>query len=163
MAGLFYMVRLFVYHSEAKLKSSTEYQVLHRQFVIMESKLWWVITTPAMYLTIIAGIVMLSVNPALLQMPWMHVKLGFVLALVVYHFLCQRMMFSLKKETSKRTSTQFRLWNEVATILLFAIVFVVVLKSAVDWIFGLVGLISLSVILMIAVKIYKRYRLKQNA
>ena len=129
----------------------------------MESKLWWVITTPAMYLTIIAGIVMLSVNPALLQMPWMHVKLGFVLALVVYHFLCQRMMVALKREISTRTSTQLRLWNEVATILLFAIVFVVVLKSAVDWIFGLVGLISLSVILMIAVKIYKRYRLKQNA
>ena len=155
------MVRLFVYHTEAKLKSNIEYQILHKQFVIMESKLWWVITTPAMYLTILAGIVMLSINPALLQTPWMHVKLGFVLALVVYHFLCQRMMAALKKETSKRTSIQLRLWNEVATILLFAIVFVVVLKSAVDWIFGLVGLVSLSAILMIAVKIYKRYRLKK--
>src|SRR5690606_10895876 len=158
MAGLFYMVRLFIYHTEAKLKSVNEYQILHKQFMIMESKLWWVITTPAMYLTIIAGLVMLFVNPALLQTPWMHVKLCFVFGLIIYHFLCQRIMRSLKYESSKWTSTQLRLWNEVATILLFAIVFIVVLKSAVSWIYGLFGLVSLAVVLMIAVKIYKRYR-----
>lgn len=124
----------------------------------MESKLWWVITTPAMYLTVIAGLVMLYINPALLQTPWMHVKLCFVLALLAYHFICQRVMRNLKDELSKWTSTQLRLWNEVATIILFAIVFIVVLKSAVNWIFGLVGLIALSVLLMMAVKIYKRYR-----
>jgi len=152
------MVRLFVYHTEAKLKSADEYQILHKQFIIMESKLWWVITTPAMYLTIVAGLVMFYFNPALLQTPWMRVKLGFVLGLIVYHFLCQRIMRLLKAEISKWTSTQLRLWNEVATIILFAIVFIVVLKSAVNWIFGLTGLIFLSILLMIAVKIYKRYR-----
>src|SRR5690606_30491960 len=158
MAGLFYMVRLFVYHTEAKAKSSTEYNILHKQFMIMESKLWWVITTPAMYLAIIAGITMLYINPALLQTPWMHVKLCFVAALILYHFYCQRIMRSLKQELNRWTSTQLRLWNEVATIILFAIVFIVVLKSAVNWIFGLLGLVSLSIILMVAVKIYKRYR-----
>jgi len=162
MAGLFYIVRLFVYHAEAKLKSIEEYQILHRQFIVMESKLWWVITTPAMYLTVLAGVVMLYVNPALLQTPWMQVKLCFVFGLLVYHFLCQRIMKSLKKETSNWTSTQLRLWNEVATILLFAIVFVVVLKSAVNWIYGLIGLISLAILLMMAVKVYKRYRTKRN-
>lgn len=158
MAGLFYIVRLFVYHTEAKLKSTDEYQVLHKQFTIMESKLWWVIATPSMYLTVIAGGVMLYINPAILQMPWMYVKLGFVLALIIYHFRCQYIMRTLKDGVNKWTSTQLRLWNEVATILLFAIVFVVVLKSTVNWIYGVVGLVSLSIILMIAVKIYKRYR-----
>src|SRR5690606_39425480 len=67
MAGLFYMVRLFIYHTEAKARPEAEYQVLHRQFMVMESKLWWIITTNAMYLTVAAGLVMLYVNPALLQ------------------------------------------------------------------------------------------------
>lgn len=161
MAGLFYMVRLFVYHAEAKLKSTDEYQVLHKQFSIMESRLWWVITVPSMYLTVIAGVVMVVDNPAFLQMPWMHVKLGFVLLLIFYHFRCQYIMKALQEGFSKWTSTQLRLWNEVSTVLLFAIVFIVVLKSTVNWIFGVVGLISLSIILMIAVKIYKRYRNKE--
>lgn len=158
MAGLFYMVRLFIYHTEAKQKSALEYDILHRQFMVMEKKLWWVITTPAMYLTVLAGLTMLSVSPALLQAPWMHVKLVFVLGLLGYHFACQRMMFRLQQERSKWTSTQLRLWNELATVLLFAIVFVVVLKSATHWAYGVVGLVLLAVMLMIAVKLYKRFR-----
>lgn len=163
MAGLFYIVRLFVYHTEAKLKSHDEYQVLHKQFMIMESKLWWVIATPSMYVTVIAAVIMLCINPALLQTPWMHVKLCFVLALIIYHFRCQHIMKALKEGTSKWTSTQLRLWNEVATIILFAIVFIVVLKSAFNWIYGVVGLLILSIVLMIAVKIYKRYRHKGDS
>lgn len=162
MAGLFYIVRLFVYHAEAKLKEATEYKVLHEQFMIMEKRLWWVITTPSMYLTIIAGVVMLFVNPALLQTPWMHVKLCFVLALVIYHFKCQQIIKKLSLEKNQWTSSQLRLWNEVSTIILFAIVFIVVLKSAVNWIYGLVGIVSLAIILMIAIKIYKRYRHKNQ-
>lgn len=162
MAGLFYVVRLFVYHTEAKQKNTTEYEILHRQFQVMEKRLWWVITTPSMYLTIIAGVVMLTVNPTLLQTPWMHVKLCFVLALVLYHFKCQQIIKNLALERNQWSSTKLRLWNEVSTILLFAIVFIVVLKSAVNWIFGLVALVSLAVILMIAVKMYKRYREKRS-
>ena len=163
MAGLFYIVRLFVYHAEAKQKSVSEYNVLHRQFQIMENRLWWVITTPSMYLTIIAGIVMLIVNPALLQAPWMHVKLCFVLALILYHFKCQQIIKNLALEKNQWNSSRLRMWNEVSTIILFAIVFIVVLKSAVNWVFGLVGLVSLAVILMIAIKMYKRYREKKSA
>lgn len=163
MAGLFYIVRLFVYHAEAKQKSVSEYNVLHRQFQIMENRLWWVITTPSMYLTIIAGIVMLIINPALLQAPWMHVKLCFVLALILYHFKCQQIIKNLALEKNQWNSSRLRMWNEVSTIILFAIVFIVVLKSAVNWVFGLVGLVSLAVILMIAIKMYKRYREKKSA
>ncbi len=158
MAGLFYMVRLFIYHVEARQRPEAEYQVLHRQFVVMEHKLWWIITTPAMYLTVTAGLVMLYVNPALLQVGWMHVKLAFVLGLVAYHFVCQRVMFNLRAEVNTWTSMRLRLWNELATVLLFAIVFTVVLKSAINWIYGVVGLVLLGVMLMVAVKLYKKIR-----
>lgn len=162
MAGLFYMVRLFIYHTEAKSRPLHEYAILHRQFSIMESKLWWIITTPAMYLTVTAGLAMLYINPALLQTGWMHVKLMFVLGLLAYHFACQRIMVRLQSDASSWSSTQLRLWNELATVLLFAIVFTVVLKSALDWIFGVLGLLILAVLLMLAVKLYKKYRSKHN-
>lgn len=160
MAGLFYIVRLFVYHIEANEKSETERVVLQRQFVLMEHKLWYYITTPAMVLTVLAGGGMLYINPALLSANWMLVKLGFVVALLAYHFMCQRIMGQLKQGIFRWSSTQLRLWNEVATILLVAIVFTVVLKSSVDWIYGLSGLIIFAVVIMAAVKIIKRYRLK---
>lgn len=160
MAGLFYMVRLFIYHTEAKQKTELEYGILHRQFIVMESKLWWIITTPSMYLTVLAGLTMLFLSPALIQTPWMQVKLIFVLGLLVYHFICQRILFRLKVERNKWTSTQLRLWNELATIILFAIVFIVVLKSATNWIYGLIGLLLFSVMLMLAVKVYKIMRAK---
>ena len=160
MAGLFYIVRLFVYHIEANEKSETERVVLQRQFVLMEHKLWYYITTPAMVLTVLTGGGMLYINPALLSANWMLVKLGFVVALLAYHFICQRIMGQLKQGIFRWSSTQLRLWNEVATILLVAIVFTVVLKSSVDWIYGLSGLIIFAVVIMAAVKIIKRYRLK---
>ena len=160
MAGLFYIVRLFVYHIEANEKSETERVVLQRQFVLMEHKLWYYITTPAMVLTVLAGGGMLYINPALLSANWMLVKLGFVVALLAYHFICQRIMGQLKQGIFRWSSTQLRLWNEIATILLVAIVFTVVLKSSVDWIYGLSGLIIFAVVIMTAVKIIKRYRLK---
>jgi len=158
MAGLFYMPRLFVYHTEAKQKTDIEYQVLHKQFVVMENRLWWVITTPAMYLTIASALVMLYVNPALLTVGWMQVKLCFVAALVLYHFKSQQIMHQLRDERSTWTSTQLRMWNEVSTIILFAIVFLVILKSAFGWIFGVVGIVGLGIVLMILVKLYKKYR-----
>jgi len=158
MAGLFYMVRLFIYHTEAKLKPAQEYQVLHRQFLLMESRLWWVITTPSMYLTVLAGLVMLYQVPTLLQAGWMHVKLAFVLGLIAYHFVCQRIMWRLRAERNTWTSGRLRIWNEVATIFLFAIVFIVVLKSAVSWIFGVLGLLLLAILLMLGIRFYRRFR-----
>lgn len=158
MAGLFYMVRLFIYHTEARQKSATEYTILHRQFMVMEHKLWWIITTPAMYLTVVAGLIMLANAPGLLHAGWLHVKLVFVLGLIIYHFICQRIMYQLKAERSNWTSNRLRMWNELATVLLFAIVFVVVLKSAVSWVYGTLGLLLLAIMLMIAVKWYKKLR-----
>jgi len=158
MAGLFYIVRLFIYHTEANERPEAERHILQRQFELMESKLWNIITNPAMLLAVLAGLGMIYLNPALLEMDWMLVKLGFVLGLLVYHFLCQRMMNQLKRGVFSFSSTQLRIWNELATIFLVAIVFTVVLKSAIDWICGLIGLILFSILIMSAVKIYKYYR-----
>jgi len=161
MAGLFYIVRLFVYHVEANEKPEPEKGILQAQLQIFQSKLWYIIATPAMVLAVSAGVSMIYVNPDLLKADWMHVKLGFVAGLLVYHYICQRILNQLKQGIYKWSSTQLRLWNEVATIILVAIVFTVVLKSAVDWIYGLVGLILFSVTIMSAVKIYKYYRFKK--
>jgi len=160
MAGLFYMVRLFIYHTEAQEKPEPDRTILSKQFGIMEGKLWWIIATPSMYLVLAAGVTLLFLIPAWLQQPWLQIKLCFVIGLVIYHFICQNKMKQMAAGVYKWTSTQLRIWNEVATIFLFAIVFLAVLKDGLSWIFGVVGIIAVSVILMCAVKIYKYYRTK---
>ena len=161
MAGLFYMVRLFIYHTEAQAKPEPDRTILSDQFEIMERKLWYIIATPSMYIVLAAGITMLCIAPGWLQQPWLHIKLMFVIGLIAYHFICQNKMNQMRKGIYKWTSTQLRIWNEVATLFLFAIVFLAVLKNAVSWIFGLIGLVLLALILMSAVKIYKYYRTKK--
>ena len=161
MAGLFYMVRLFIYHTEAQDKPEPDRTILSKQFEIMESKLWWIITTPSMYFVVAAGIIMLCKAPGWLQMGWMHIKLTFVIGLIVYHFICQNKMNQMRKGIYKWTSTQLRLWNELATLLLFAIVFLAVLKNSLSWIFGVAGIIAFSLALMSAVKVYKHFREKK--
>lgn len=160
MAGLFYIVRLFIYHTEANQKPENERLILQNQFEIMESKLWNIITTPAMVLSVTAGLLMLYLNPLLLQTDWMWVKLGFVGGLLIYHIICGNIIGQLKRGKFWMSSTQLRLWNELATLFLVAIVFTVILKSAIDWIYGLIGLVIFSAIIMLAVKAYKKQREK---
>lgn len=162
MAGLFYSVRLFIYHTEANDRPEMERDILQKEFIKIEHKLWNIITTPAMVLTVLAGVSMICIRPGLLLTPWLHVKLSFVVLLLVYHFICQRIMKQLKSGVFKLSSFKLRLWNEVATVLLVAIVFTVVLKSAVDWLYGLIGLIIFSGVIMTAVKLYKNYRQKHE-
>lgn len=161
MAGLFYGVRLFIYHTEANDKPELEKNILQKEFAKIEARLWNIITIPAMCLTVLAGGLMYFTHfDFLITQNWMFVKLGFVVLLLIYHFICQNIMKQLRKGIFKYSSNQLRLWNEVATILLVAIVFTVILKSAVNWIYGLIGLIIFSAIIMAAVKIYKKYREK---
>ena len=160
-AALFYIVRLFIYHTEAQEKPEPEKTILSQQFEIMERRLWNVISVPSMILTVAAGAVMLYLIPEWLHQPWMHIKLTFVFLLLIYHFICQDKIKQMRKGIYTWTSTQLRLWNEVATIFLFAIVFLAVLKNAVSWIYGSVGIVLFSMIIMLGVKIYKYYRLKK--
>ena len=161
MAGLFYIVRLFIYHTEAQDKPEPDKKILSDQFVIMERRLWNVITVPSMILTVAAGLTMLYLVPGWLKQPWMHIKLCFVVGLLVYHFICQSKIKQMRLGLFTWSSTHLRIWNEVATIFLFAIVFLAVIKDGISWIFGTVGIIVFSMIIMSGVKIYKYYRMKK--
>jgi len=161
-AGLFYMVRLFVYHTEAKVKPEPEQSILIKQYQIMESRLWNIITFPSALLATIFAVMLLILNPILLEMGWMHIKLGFVVLLWIYHLKCHFIHKELQQNITKYSSTFYRIWNEVATLILFSIIFLVILKNAFNWIFGVVGLFSLAILLMIGIKLYKRIREKNN-
>ncbi len=160
-AGLFYIVRLFIYQIEASQKPSPDKEILGAQLKIMANRLWVIITWPSAILTLIFATTLLIINPAWLQMPWMHIKLGFVVLLYLYQLKCHQIYKQLQRDEVKYSSNYMRLFNEVATILLFAIIFLVIVRHEVNWIFGVIGIVSLSVILMILVKIYKRYREKK--
>ena len=157
-AGLFYIVRLFIYQIEASQKPSPDKEILGTQLKIMANRLWTIITWPSAILTLIFATTLLVLNPSILQMPWMHVKLGFVVALYIYQLKCHQIYKQLQRGKINYSSNYMRLFNEVATIILFAIIFLVIVRHEVNWIFGVLGIISLSVILMILVKLYKRYR-----
>lgn len=158
-AGLFYIVRLFIYHTEAQEKEAVTRKILSEQFEVMEKKLWWIITTPAMVLTLIFGIWILLLNPTYyLSAPWMHLKLTFVGMLLIYHFVCQKIMNDLKKGIFNWKSNGLRIWNEVATLALVAIVFLVVMKDSFNWIKGTIGFFAVAIGLMLGIKMYKRLR-----
>ncbi len=157
-AGLFYIVRLFIYHTEANQKPETERKVLQEQFNMMQWRLWYIITTPAMILTVVFGTLMLCVQPGLLQLPWMHIKLTFVGILLVYHFICQGMLNKLKNGSSRWTSMHLRLWNELATLILVAIVFLVTMRSSLSWVGGVIGFFGVGIALMIGIRLYKKLR-----
>ncbi len=160
-AGLFYIVRLFVYQVEAQTKPSPEREILAGQYKLMAYRLWYIITWPSAALTLIIGLSILFLTPrgnAVMQLPWMHVKFGLLILLYAYHFSCHRIFIKLQAGNYARSSNYLRIWNEGATLLLFAIIFVVVLKNALNWIFGVAGIILLMVFLMLGFKFYKRVR-----
>jgi len=161
-AGLFYIVRLFIYHVEAEEKTDVERQILQTQYKLMSKRLWFIITWPSAILASIFAFWMLYQNPAYFNMPWMHIKLGFVGLLYIYHLVCHRIYKQLQYDIIKYSSNKLRVWNEVATIILFSIVFLVVLKNTVNWIYGVVSLVGISVLLMLGIKVYKRIRAKKS-
>ena len=116
-----------------------------------------------MVLTVVFGVWMLLKNTYLLTLPWMHIKLTFVVLLLVYHLICHRIMNQLKRDEIRWSSTQLRLWNELATLFLVAIVFLVELQTTLDWVKGTVGFFLVGILLMIAVKIYKYFRQKNKS
>lgn len=154
-AGLFYIPRLFIYHIEAWHKESPEKEILTKQLKLMTKRLWYIITWPSAILSTIFAIWLLLLMPAWLQQPWMHVKLLFVVLLFAYHLKSHQIFKQLQRDEVKYSSKFMRIWNEGATLILFAVVFLVILKSAFNWIFGVVGILVLGVLLMLGIKLYK--------
>ena len=162
-AGLFYIVRLFVYQIEANDKPSPEKEILQKQYKIMTYRLWYIITWPSAILAILFAIWLLYLMPVWLQMPWMHVKLGFVFVLIVYHLKCHQIYNQLQKDKIKYSSNFMRLWNEGATLILFSVVFLVILKNAFNWIYGVIGIVAFSILLMLGYRFYKKIREKNKS
>ncbi|MCB0444223.1 MAG: CopD family protein [Gelidibacter sp.] len=161
-AGLFYIPRLFVYQIEASQKPSPDKEILGKQLKLMAKRLWTIITWPSAILAIIFAVWLLILQPSWLQQSWMHVKLTFVVFLIIYHLKTHQFYNQLQRDEVTKTSNFMRLWNEGATFILFAIVFLVILKNAINWMFGVVGIIVLGVLLMLGFKIYKNIRKKKN-
>ena len=162
-AGLFYLVRLFVYHVEAELKPEPEREILKKQFTIMEWKLYRIITNPAMIFTVIFGSAMLIQNPVYLNLVWMQIKLVLLILLIVYHFLCKRIIQNLENGTNHLSSFQLRLLNEVPTLFLVSIVLFAVVRDELNYWYVLAGIAAFSIFLYYAAKAYKKKRESQNS
>lgn len=161
-AGIFYIVRLFVYHREAWDRNDEAGTILRQQYEVMEGRLLNIIQTPAMVMTLIGGIGMLIINPYWLEQPWMHVKLTLVLALIAYHFSNYRQMKKLRLAPTSFTSMKFRLYNELPTLVLIAIVMLAVWKNLNGLWLGLGLLLGLGVLFFVVAKLYKRGREKKG-
>lgn len=156
-AGLFYIVRLFIYHSEALSSVEPAKTILINQYRIMEYRLWYYITWPSAILASLFGLYLVYVFDFWFE-EWMIAKLIFVVGLWIYHLANHKLFITAQKSTLKSTSQRLRIWNEVATLLLFAIVFLVVLKSQAYTFLSLISFLVLGLVLMLAIKWYKKVR-----
>lgn len=161
-AGLFYIIRLFIYYKEAEEKSEIEKNILTKQYQLMIKRLWYIITWPSAILASIFAIWLLILQPSWLQTNWMLIKLAFVVLLYAYHWTCQIMYKQTQEGFLKYSALSLRIWNEVATVILFACVFLVILKNSLGWIFGVVGIVGISILLMLGIKLYKKIREKNS-
>lgn len=166
-AGMFYMPRLFIYNTEAETRDDETKKILHQQFSIMMKRLWYGITWPSAVLTLIFGPSLLFSSEyywyTIVLKPeglWLLIKLIFVLLLLIYHFSLHRIFKQQQKGIFKYSSQKLRIWNEVATIFLVAIVMLAVVKQALSFVWALAGLIIFILVLVSAIKIYKNLRNK---
>ncbi|MEO1030135.1 CopD family protein [Winogradskyella sp.] len=159
-AGLFYIPRLFVYQIEAFHKPSPEKEILGKQLKLMAKRLWYIITWPSAILATVFAVWLIILRPVWLEQGWMHVKLAFVLLLFIYHYKTHVYYKQLQNDKVKVTSNYMRIWNEGATFILFAVVFLAILKNAINWIYGVIGIIVLGILLMLGFRLYKNIRAK---
>ena len=159
-AGLFYMVRLFVYFAESEKNHGELAFVFKKQYLIMQSRLWYIISWPSLIFTLVFGLITLFSGQYnyLINEPYMHVKLGFVLFLVLYHILCHKIHLDQKKGVALYTGMQMRIWNEVATLFLVIITFVIVLRDQLHGLYATIGFILLGISLFLGIRLYKRLR-----
>lgn len=160
---MFYIVRLFIYNREAADKEEPERSILQRQFCVMMKRLWLGITWPSAVLTLIFGPwVMANGNwdKALTDASgrWLVVKWVLVVLLYAYHFSLHKMYKQQLHGVFKQSSQQLRVWNEVATVFLIAIVMLATVKQAISLVWGLFGLVCFIILLMTAIRLYKRLR-----
>ena len=160
-SGLFYLVRIFIYHSEADKKEEPAKSILQAQYKIMEGRVWNIISWPAAILTLLSGLYLVYTYNYWLQ-PWMMIKFVLLIGLFAYHFACGKMVTDFKNDLIKQSSFKLRLWNEVATLLLFGIVFVVEMQQQFNIYWALGCLVILGILILLATNKYKKQREVEN-
>ncbi len=166
-AGLFYMPRFFIYNTEAGDRPEPEKHIIRRQLGIMMRRLWYIITWPSAVITLVLGLTVMVTGQwdRLLGQAagrWLLVKLGFVLLLYAYHWSLHRIYKQQERGEFRYSSGKLRGWNEVSTVLLFAIVFLATVKQSLSWLYGTAGIVALALVLMVAVRLYKKSREKSG-
>ncbi len=157
-AGLFYIPRLYVYLAEAQQEDEPKKAIITQQLLLMTKRLWYGITWPSAILTLIFGGWMWYLYPA--TPPWLWIKVAFVVLLYIYHYSLQHIYSKNAAGSYPYTGQHMRIWNEVATIMLVAIVMLVTVKENISLLWGMLGLAGLIIVLMSAIKIYKLLRAK---
>lgn len=161
-AGLFYLVRLFVYHAEAAQQEEPAQTILKKQYEIMEKRLYGIITTPGMIVTVAMAVGLIYTEPSVLKSPWLHFKLTLVAGLLVYHFYCKRIMTQLEKNECKWTGQQFRALNEAPTLLLVTIVLLAVFKNSLPLDLTTWLIVALIVLMGVTIQLYAKKRKKDQ-
>ncbi len=159
-AGLFYLVRMFVYHVESRAEVKEKSSVLVPQFELMEQRVYKIICNPGMMLTWFCGISMIVINGKdwFVANTWLHSKILLLLLLTCYHLYCKRIMNGLKQGKDILSGYQFRLFNEVPTLFLVSIVLLAVYRNSLNYGYALIGMIGFILFMIIMTKIYKKIR-----
>jgi putative membrane protein len=160
-AGIFYLVRLFVYYKDTDEFEETKRNILREQYVFMAKRLWNIITVPAGIIMLGTGLTLIFLNDGLLKTPWFHLKLTFLLGLAMYHYWCWKKVLQIKKlegNVLPIKNIKLRQANEIATFLLFLVVFTVILKSSIIeyWWQLIVGFFVLVLLIMTTVKLVNK-------
>ncbi|MBF2055960.1 MAG: protoporphyrinogen oxidase HemJ [Cyanobacterium sp. T60_A2020_053] len=162
-AGLFYMVRLFVYHAEAQQQSEPAQSILKKQYEIMEKRLYNIITTPGMILTVAMAVGLITTEPEILKSGWLHIKFLFVGLLLIYHFWCGRIMDKLAKGENNWTGQQFRAFNEAPTVLLLVIVLLATFKDSLPLDITTWLVVGAVILMAVSIQLYAKKRRENEA
>ena len=160
-AGVFYLVRLFVYYKDTDDFEEVKQKILREQYVFMARRLWNIIIIPAGLIMLISGITMIVLNFGLMKTPWFHLKLTFLVGLLAYHYWCWKKILQIKDLNLQNLpipNLKLRQFNEIATFILFLVVFTVILKSSVIeyWWQLILGFTAIVVLIMATVKLVNK-------
>ncbi|GAX44884.1 hypothetical protein NIES4075_59030 [Tolypothrix sp. NIES-4075] len=157
-AGLFYLVRLFIYHVEANQEPEPARTILKNQYQIMEKRLYSIITTPGMLLTVFMAIGLLTTEPEVLKQTWLHVKLGFVALLLGYHHYCKRLMKQLAVDECRWSSKQLRALNEAPSLMLVVIVLLAIFKDSLPTDITVWVIVAMIIAMVATIQLYAKKR-----
>ena len=160
-AGLFYIPRIFIYQTEAISKPEPEKSILQAQLGLMAKRLWYIITWPSALITAIMASTLLYLQPQWLELPFMQIKLLLVGVLYGYHLSLHHIFKLLQVGVVKYSSMQLRIWNEVSTLILISVVFLIVKKDQLSWTSSILGIFAVVILLISGIKLYKYIRTKR--